>query len=104
MSGICENSICKSHNQEVFCKIGLKNIDLVRDCDEIKCPMCLKEMEPLKCKFYRCQYKITGKKKVNGKTTRVIIDWKKVDDIDSFDPSENEKVNWLMLEIETKPL
>ena len=105
VGGICENSDCKSHNQEVFCKIGLNNIDLVRDCDEIKCPICLKEMEPLICKFYRCHYKITGKKKVNGKTTKVNIDWKKVEnDLDSFDQSENGKANWLILMIETKPL
>jgi len=105
VSGICQNNACKSYNQEVICKIGLKNIDLVRDSDEIKCPICLQEMDSFVCKFYKCQYKITGKKKINGKTTKVDNDWKRTEnDLDSFDPSENQNVRWLILMIETKPL
>ena len=105
VSGICENNDCKSYNQEVFYKVGLKDIDLVSDCDEIKCPMCLKEMDPLICKFYRCQYKISGKKKINGKTSKVNNDWKRSEnDLDSFNLSEGKNDKWLILMIETKPL
>ena len=105
VSGICQNNACKAYNQEVFCKIGLKNIDLVKDCDEIECPMCLKEIDPVKCKFYRCQYKISGKKKIDGKTTKVNNDWKRAENnLESYDLSENQNVRWLILMIEIKPL
>jgi len=105
VSGICKNNICEAYDQEVDCKIGLGIFDLVGDCDRVKCPMCQKEIEPTTCTFCECQYKIEGKKKINGETTQVNTTWKRVEkDYEYYDPDKSGIVRWLKLIIETKPL
>ena len=69
VTGKCENNLCEAYGEEVDCKIGLGTFDLIGDCDQVKCPMCKKEIEPLTCTFCECQYKIEGKKKINGETS-----------------------------------
>ena len=105
VSGICKNKDCEAYNKEVDCKIGLKIFDLVRDADEIKCPICSKEIEPTTCVFCECEYKLKGKKKINGETSKVDTDWKRVEkDYEYYDPKKSGIVTWLMLVIETRPL
>ena len=81
--------------------------DLVRDADEIKCPICSKEFDPTTCTFCECEYKLEGKKKVNGETSKVSTDWKRVEkDYEYYDPASDKSgiVKWLMLIIEIRPL
>ena len=35
--------------------------------------MCKKEIEPLTCTFCECQYRIEGKKKINGELLQLIF-------------------------------
>ena len=105
VTGKCENNKCEAYGQEVDCKIGLGIFDLVGDCDQVKCPMCQKEIEPLTCTFCECQYKIEGKKKIDGETTQVNSPWKRVEkDYEYYDPNKSGIVKWLKLIIETKSL
>ena len=101
--GICKTVGCKAYDESVCCPIGLGTFDLVRNADEVRCPMCQNEIEPLTCCFCTCEYKMEGKKKVNGKTERVNTDWKRVEkDYEYYDPDMSGIVNWLMLIIETR--
>ena len=105
VDGICKNEKCEAFNQEVDCKIGLGTFDLVRDADRIKCPMCDNEIDPTTCVFCKCEYKLEGKKKSNGKTEYISTNWKKVEkDYEYYDATKSGVVKWLMLIIETKPL
>ena len=88
--GICQNSSCRANGEEVGCQIGFGSFDLVSDCDEVKCPMCKKEIEPITCIFAECQYRMEGKKKVNGETQKVNTDWKRVaKDFEYYDPKKS---------------
>jgi hypothetical protein len=103
--GKCQNINCRAYGESVDCKIGFGIFDLVRDCDQVRCPMCKEEIDPMTCIFAECQYKIEGKKKSNGKTDYVKTSWKKVEkDFEYYDPEKSGIVRWLMLIIETKPL
>ena len=105
VSGICQNSSCRANGEEVGCQIGFGSFDLVSDCDEVKCPMCKKEIEPITCIFAECQYRMEGKKKENGETKKVNTDWKRVaKDFEYYDPIKSGIVRWLKLTIETKHL
>ena len=105
VDGICKNEKCEAYNQEVDCPIGIGSFDLVRDADRIKCPICHNEIDPTTCVFCKCEYKLEGKKKLNGKTERVSTNWKRVEkDYEYYDPQKSGIVRWLMLIIETKPL
>ena len=105
VTGICKTQGCEAYDKKVDCQIGLGTFDLVRNADEVRCPMCQNEIEPLTCCFCECEYKMEGKKKVNGKTERVNTDWKRVEkDYEYYDPNKSGIVNWLMLIIETKKL
>ena len=55
VSGKCKNENCEAYEREVDCKIGIRKFDLVRDADEIRCPMCLIEMDPTTCVFCECE-------------------------------------------------
>jgi hypothetical protein len=105
VSGKCQNNNCRACGKNVDCKIGFGTFDLVRDCDQVRCPICNKEMEPITCIFAECQYKMDGKKKINGETVPVKTSWKRVEkDYEYYDPQKSGIVRWLMLIIETKPL
>ena len=107
VSAICKNESCEAFNKEVDCMIGMGEFDLVRNADEIKCPMCSKEIEgdPTTCVFCECEYQIEGKKKIKGETTYVNTPWKRVEkDYEYYDPDKSGVVNWLMLIIKTRPL
>ena len=105
VDGICKNEKCEAYNQEVDCRIGIGSFDLVRDADRIKCPICNNEIDPTTCVFCECEYKLEGKKKLNGKTEHVSTNWKRVEkDYEYYDPKKSGIVRWLMLIIETKPL
>ena len=104
VSDICKNKDCEAYNKVVICKIGLRTFDLVRDADEIKCPISSQEIEP-KIFIFKCKYKLKGKKKINGKTSKVDTDWKRVEkDYEYYDPIKSGIVTWLMLIIETRAL
>ena len=105
VTGICKTQGCEAYDKKVDCQIGLGTFDLVRNADEVRCPMCQNEIEPLTCCFCECEYKIEGKKKVTGKTDRVNTDWKIVEkDYEYYDPDKSGIVNWLMLIIETRSI
>ena len=105
VDGICKNEKCEAYNQEVDCPIGIGSFDLVRNADRIKCPICNNEIDPTTCVFCKCEYKLEGKKKLNGKTEHVSTNWKRVEkDYEYYDPQKSGIVRWLMLIIETKPL
>ena len=105
VTGNCQNSSCEAYDKEVDCQIGMGSFDLVRDADQIKCPMCHEEIDPITCTFCKCQYKLEGKKKENGKTQKIETSWKRVEkDYEYYDPGMSGTVLWLMLIIETKPL
>ena len=105
VSGICQNQNCEAYNKEVDCKIGMKTINLVENADEIRCPMCNREIEPTTCTFCECEYRMEGKKKENGQTKYVRTYWKRVEkDYEYYEPSKSGIVRWLMLIIETRPL
>ena len=70
ITGKYENEGCEAYNLEVDCQIGLGKFDLVRDADEINCPMCKNLIQPITCTFCKCNYRLDGKKrfkKENGK-------------------------------------
>ena len=110
ITGKCENEGCEAYNWEVDCQIGIGKFDLVRDADEINCPMCKNLIQPITCTFCKCNYRLDGKKRYkdeNGKLKieKVNTDWKKVEkDYEYYDPNKSGTVNWLMLIIETKSL
>ena len=105
VKGKCQNSNCRAYGERVDCQIGFGTFDLVGDCDQVRCPMCNKEIEPITCIFDKCQYKIEGKKKANGETQSVNTPWKSVEtDYEYYDPVKSGTVRWLKLIIETKPL
>jgi hypothetical protein len=107
VKGKCQNSNCRAYGESVVCQIGFGIFDLVGDCDQVRCPMCNKEIDPITCIFAECQYKIEGKKKANGETQSVNKPWKSVEtDYEYYDPDPQKSgtVRWLKLIIETKPL
>ena len=108
--GKCKDESCVAYNLEVICKIGLGTFDLVKQADEIKCPMCNNEIELSTCIFSECEYTLDGKKRTkdeNGKvkTEYINTDWQKVEkDFEYYDPLISGIVTWIMLVIETKSL
>ena len=71
--GICKNNCCEAYNEAVICRIGMGEFDLVGDADEIKCPICFNEINPITCVFCECQYKFEGKKKLVVKLKKLFL-------------------------------
>jgi len=103
--GKCENIKCKAYGKIVCWEIGLGKFNLVEKSDEIKCPICKREIYKITtCVFCKCEYKLEGKKKTKDGTIYVNTSWKRVEkDYEYYDPHQSGVVTWIKLIIRTKP-
>ena len=92
--GICKGKKCKAYNKEVICPLKEKKyFDLLKERDDLECPICGYLMIPKTLGFFSCEYRIKGKKYENDKI--VPFDFKdkssKKDSIRYFNPDKNGK-------------
>ena len=61
----CEN--CIANEQEVIVPLeNMSRIDLIREKENLKCPMCKGLIEPKTVGFFLCEYNVRGKNFENG--------------------------------------
>ena len=64
--GICKGKKCKAYNKEVICPLIDKKIfNLLEEKDDLECPICRGLIVPKTLGFFRCEYRIKGKKLEN---------------------------------------
>jgi len=100
--GICKGTNCKAYNKEVIVPIKKKIFDLLEEKYELKCPECHNIIIPKTCGFYKCEYKISGKKVENDNIERFdfIERANNPDEILYYKPSENGYVKMIELKFE----
>ena len=97
--GICKGKKCKAYNKEVICPLKKKYFDLLKERDDLECPICKYLMVPKTLGFFSCEYRIKGKKYENDKI--IPFDFKdkssKKDSIRYFNPDKNGNAMFLEL-------
>mgnify|MGYP006873160710 CR=1 FL=1 len=65
--GICKCKKCDAYKNEVVVpKENVKKFNLIKERDDIECPLCGAVIASKTLCFYLCEYKIKGKKVVDG--------------------------------------
>ena len=65
--GKCKYEKCRAYNDEVCIPLrGIQIFDLVKERGNLKCPACRSLIEPKTVSFFLCEYKVKGKKYVDG--------------------------------------
>ena len=68
--GICKGKKCKLYNKEVICPLKEKKFfDLLKEKDDLECPICGSLIIAKTLGFFSCEYRIKGKKCENDKIT-----------------------------------
>ncbi|CAF1116535.1 unnamed protein product [Brachionus calyciflorus] len=101
LEGKCENSKCYSFNKMIIMNMGVPYIHHVGmdfNKKETKCPQCKSYVNTL-----RPGWRFSGILAGKDGPERILSDWKIVGD-EYYEFSENSKVNWYSLAIETKLL
>ena len=61
--GICHSKKCKAHKKEVIWPLKEKtSFNLIKEKDDLECPICGNLISPKTLGFYSCEYLIKGKK------------------------------------------
>ncbi len=100
--GICKGTNCKAHNKEVIVPIKKRIFDLIEEKYELKCPECCNIIIPKTCGFYKCEYKVSGKKCENYNIERFDFTERasNPDEILYYNPSENGYAKMIELKFE----
>ena len=90
--GICKSKRCKAYNKEVIWPLkGKKCFDLIKEKDDLECPICGNLISPKTLGFYSCEYLIIGKKCEND--TIIPFELRDIasnkDSVRYFNPDEN---------------
>ena len=107
--GICPNKKCSANGKEVIYKTILTEEGLLFCLNDeivnIRCPLCNKIIDPKTCGFWQCEYQFKGKKIEDGEEKEYDSKTKETnyDDFEYFDPYENGKVRWTLLNIFVLP-
>ena len=107
--GICTNKKCTANGKEVIYKTILTEEGLLFCLNDeivnIRCPLCNKIIDPNTCGFWQCEYQFKGKKIEDGEEKEYDSKTKETndDDFEYFDPYENGKVRWILLNIFVLP-
>lgn len=65
--GICKGKTCQGYKKEVICPLKkVKKYDLIKEKDDLECPLCKGTIIPKTLGFHLCKYKIKGKKYQNN--------------------------------------
>ena len=65
--GQCKYEKCRAYNDEIIVPLrGIQIFDLVKERSNLKCPACRSLIEPKTVSFFLCEYKVKGKKYVDG--------------------------------------
>ena len=98
--GICKGKKCKAYNKEVICPLKEKKyFDLLKERDDLECPICGCLIIPKTLGFFSCEYRIKGKKWENDITTPFELRDKasNKDSIRYFNPDKNGSVMFIEL-------
>jgi len=98
--GICKGKKCKAYNKEVICPLKKKkSFDLLKEKDDLECPICGSLIIPKTLGFFSCKYRIKGKKCEDDKITPFELRDKasKKDSIRYFNPDKNGSVMFIEL-------
>ena len=100
--GICKGTNCKAHNKEVIVPIKKRIFNLIEEKYELKCPECCNIIIPKTCGFYKCEYKVSGKKCENDNIERFDFTERasNPDEILYYKPSENGYAKMIELKFE----
>ena len=61
--GICHSKNCKAYKKEVIWPLkGKTSFNLIKEKDDLECPICGNLISPKTLGFYSCEYLIKGKK------------------------------------------
>jgi len=101
--GICKGKKCEAYNKEVICPLKKKKyFDLLKERDDLECPICGYLMIPKTLGFYSCEYRIKGKKYEHDKI--IPFDFKdkssQKDSIRYFNPDKNGNAMFIELIVE----
>ena len=76
----CKYEKCRAYNDEVCIPLtGIQIFDLVKERNNLKCPACRSLIVPKTVSFFLCEYKVKGKKYVDGN----------IENIEFFGKAEN---------------
>lgn len=64
LEGKCTNYNCEAYDKTIISKFGLGTFDFSyeEDVNQVKCPMCRRNVKPIICGLNNCQWKYIGKK------------------------------------------
>jgi hypothetical protein len=102
IEGICKNLLCEAYNNRIISNHKMGCFDLFLDIDDIKCPICDKNVVPITCAFNNCLWKTIGMKE--NKKGVVESNWNLAgDEYNVFNEIISGKSNWVKLWIKTIP-
>jgi hypothetical protein len=109
LEGKCFNEKCVAYKKTVIINKEFGRFDLIKQENEILCPMCNQIIEAQTCGFSGCSYCWSGKKfSKNGKVENVgeFGNWVEVKKkiYERFDPKNTLYADWISLTIYTEQL
>ena len=109
LEGKCFNEKCVAYKKTVIINKNFGRFDLIKQENEILCPMCNEIIEAQTCGFSGCSYCWSGKKfGKNGKVENVgeFGNWVEVKKkiYERFDPKNTLYADWISLTIYTQKL
>lgn len=103
LEGECANTRC--NRAKAVIHMGHRNLSLLSDEFDCKCPVCHNDIEPIQFLFRNCMFKIEYRQHIKfGKPpqTQIAVDWKSVSR-ETFDLETCGLANLLALKIECIP-
>jgi hypothetical protein len=101
--GKCKGKKCKAYNKEVICPLKeKKSFNLLKEKDDLECPICGCLMIPKTLGFFSCEYRIKGKKCEDDIITPFELRDKasNKDSIRYFNPNKNGSIMFIELIVE----
>lgn len=100
--GKCETKGCEAYGYEIICPLGYGFFDLFEESDQVKCPMCKKNVEPNTCGFLDCKYYFQGIKLKKDRTKEKVKTDERINEgknLDYYSPEEAGTAQWQKFKI-----
>ena len=97
----CNEKNCYAFNKEIIIHVNKNNFNYINEKHNLKCPKCNNNIIPVCIGFNLCEYKVYGKKEVNGSIEE--FNFKEtvneLDKIDYYNLNENDTQKERMIEL-----
>ena len=97
----CNEKNCYAFNKEIIIHVNKNNFNYINEKQNLKCPKCNNNIIPVCIGFNQCEYKVYGKKEVNGRIEE--FNFKEIingtDKIEYYNLIENDTENIRIIEL-----